>query len=143
MGMYTELKGTIVFKNQEIAEAFSDSWGQVFGVLSLREVEEFKNYSRSGFIPNGVIYSVGNVVKFHTELKNYDSTIEKFLDLLPLIADNWMLESKYEESSHWVLHRKDKNDVSVNGDNSWILYWSTQSNTETYPDFDVFNLENL
>ena len=104
-------------------------------------MKDFKSYSRATWIPNGDIRKLdGKVVQFHTELKNYDSTIEKFLELLPDIADDWTLESKYEECSKWTLHRNGFEDMLVNGDNSRDMEFYCKPASEFYPDFDVFAL---
>ena len=146
MGMYTELQGTVVFNTEEIAKAFvgDDQWHEIYTITELDSIREFNNYSRAVWIPNGDISKLdGKLVQFHTELKNYDSTIEEFLKLLPEIADNWILESKYEECSEWTLHRKGFDDFLVNGDNSRDMDYYCKPASEFYPDFDVFDLNNL
>src|SRR3990167_8656981 len=100
MGMYTELQGTVIFNTEAIAKAFTedDQWDVIELLTRLDSVRVFSTHSRASWIPNGDIRKLdGKLVQFHTELKNYDSTIEEFLKLLPDIADNWILESKYEE----------------------------------------------
>lgn len=146
MGMYTALRGTIVFKTEGIAEAFSspDQWNEVYKLTESDLVKDFINYSRSDWIPNGVIYCVGNVVKFETELKNYDSTIEEFYKILPEIADKWILEEKYEELSYWTLVKKGCKATFVNGDNSIDSDWSCRLVDHVeYPTIDVFYENNL
>lgn len=143
MGMYTELQGTVTFKSEAIAQAFAGEckWEAVSSLIHSHLVEGFVDYSRSNWIPNGDIRKLdGKVVQFHTELKNYDSTIEKFLELLPDIADDWILESKYEECSEWTLHRNGFEDMLVNGDNSRDMEFYCKPASEFYPDFDVFAL---
>ena len=152
MGMYTELRGTIVFKDELTANLFTNTacdsvWNALYlesGEYVLRELDL---YSRSHWIPHsgqGVSYSSGKIVQFHCELKNYDKTIQKFLEILPVIADNWMLEEKYEELFHWTLHRKNKESCFVNGDNTYEMdYPFNKQPYEVYPDFDVFDLSNL
>jgi hypothetical protein len=144
--MYTELQGTVVFKSEAVAMAFTSDckWQLISLMVDLPSVYEFSEYSRSNWIPNGPVKLVyGKVVQFHSELKNYDSTIEKFLELLPDIADDWMLETKYEECSCWTLYRKDYVEILVNGDNSRDMeYYGRRADAE-YPEFDVFDLENL
>lgn len=146
MGMYTELQGTVEFKSREIAEAFVTSWEKVAELVV--EVKPYVGYSRLHWIPfsgDSIKYAEDNIVKFHSELKNYDSTIEKFLELLPLIATKWMLESKYEECTNWTLHRNSRKDLEVNGDNSvdidWV--WPRKLDLITYPSFDVFDESNM
>lgn len=144
--MYTELQGTVIFKSETIAKAFTseDNWEIISFLVYSKRVREFKDYPRSHWIPNGDIRLIeGNVVQFHTELKNYNSTIEKFLELLPDIADAWILESRYEEYSEWTLHMKDSEEILVNGDNSYSEGFYGKEYTVVCPDFDVFNLENL
>jgi len=154
MGMYTELRGVVVFKSQVLAKAFAygkhesvdwNHWKVMYELTQSDEVKDFINYSRSTWIPNGDVRKQdGCVVQFHTELKNYDKTIQKFLELLPVIADNWMLEEKYEELFHWTLHRKNKESCFVNGDNTHEMdYPFNKQPYEVYPDFDVFDLSNL
>lgn len=146
MGMYTELQGTIVFKSEAIALAFTSEhkWKLVSLLVDSQLVKEFEGYSRSWWIPNGDIrLQEANIVQFHTELKNYDGTIEKFLELLPDIADDWILESRYEERSAWTLHHKKLVSCRINGDNSDYNEFYGKRADVTYPDFDVFNLENL
>ena len=146
MGMYTELQGTVVFKSEAVAMAFTSDckWQLISLIVEIPSVQEFKDYSRSYWIPNGHIKLLdGKVVQFHTELKNYDSTIEKFLELLQDIADDWMLETKYEECSCWTLHRKGGEDMLVNGDNSFAMELYGRRADVEYPEFDVFALENL
>jgi hypothetical protein len=144
--MYTELQGTVVFKSEAVAMAFCSDykWQLISLIVGLPSVNEFKDYSRSHWIPNGHIKLLdGKVVQFHTELKNYDSTIEKFLELLPDIADDWMLETKYEEFSCWTLHCKGHLEIPVNGDNSFAMEQHGRRADVEYPEFDVFDLENL
>jgi hypothetical protein len=144
MGMYTELQGTVVFKSEGIAKAFvsDDQWQEMQEHTWSTLVQDFKSYSRASWIPNGDIRKLdGKIVQFHTELKNYDRTIEKFLELLPDIADDWTLESKYEEYSEWTLHRKGFDDMYVNGDNSFECSWRGIGGDVVYPTFDVFALQ--
>ena len=146
MGMYTELQGTIVFKSEAVAMAFCSDykWQLISLIVGLPSVNEFKDYSRANWVPNGPIKLLsGKVVQFKTELKNYDSTIEKFLELLPDIADDWMLETKYEECSNWTLHCKGHLEIPVNGDNSRDMELYGRRADVEYPEFDVFDLENL
>lgn len=152
MGMYTELRGTVVFKTEEIAKAFAcgkvepdwNQWVAVSALVDSQDVKDFIHYSRSTWIPNGdVDYREGCVVQFTTELKNYDITIEKFLDLLPEIADNWILEERMEGRSHWYLQKKGAEVIKVNGDNTEDRQWCSPPPYEVYPDFDVFDLNNL
>lgn len=146
MGMYTEIQGTVEFKSQEIAEAFVTSWEKVAELVA--EVKPYVGYSRLHWIPfsgDSIKYAEGSIVKFHSELKNYDHTIEKFLEILPLIANRWMLESKYEEFSNWTLHINCQEDVEVNGTNAYEAEWEWPKKIDfvKYPDFDVFDEGNL
>lgn len=142
MGMYTTLKGTLVFKTEEIAEAFCESWEDVAKLEP--KVAHFITYSRSGFIPNsgkGVSMLEGKIVQFECELKNYSNTIDVFIDLVPSLCDDWMLISRYEESSYECLYTPKLYQKGVNGDNSWIRWPGDRK--EEYPNFDVFDFTNL
>lgn len=148
MGMYTELQGTIKFKNATIARLFvgDDNWRGLTTLVP--EVGEFEDFARSHCIPygsgDGVTYQGGCVVKFHTELKNYSSTIEKFYEMLPFLADDWILEKKYEELSYWELFTPTISDVRVNGCNSIEAEWYGKPVERVeYPAVDVFDLNNL
>lgn len=152
MGMYTELRGTVLFKSESVAKAFAtchcDSvWEMIHSITNEPMIKDFDLYSRSHWIPhsgNGVKSQEGLVVKFHCELKNYDNTIEKFLDVLPKIADDWLLEKRYEEYYHWTLFRKGEESSYVNGDNTHQMdYPFNKDSYESYPDFDVFDLSNI
>lgn len=147
MGMYTELQGTVKFKNEEIAGLFTEAnWESI--ALIQKQVEQFNGYSRCNWIPGEINSLEGSIVKFHSELKDYDNTIERFLNILPFIAEKWCLESRYEECSNWTLHRNDQEDIPVNGDNYYEREWSWGYGSKkleeiVYPDFDVFDKGNL
>lgn len=144
MGMYTEIQGTIKFDSAELAQAFVTSWNAVRSLVP--QAESFVNYSRSHWIPNsgdGVKGVVGTVVQFHSELKDYDHTIDKFLELVPFLSDSWCLETRYEECSSWTLHRNGEENIYVNGDKYHEREWNRSVDEEEYPDFDVFDLGNL
>lgn len=144
MGMYTELQGTVVFKTPALATAFCTSGWGLIGQL-VEEVKYFETFSRSHWIPNTTHVCDGCVVQFHSELKNYDHTIEEFLKILPLLATNWLLESKYEECSCWTLHTPTEDGKLVNGDNGRDLDWAfgNKVEPEEYPNIDVFDEDNL
>lgn len=147
MGMYTELQGTIVFKTEEIAEAFCSEhhqWEEIYKLTKNALVKNFINYSRSTWIPNGDAISDGCVVKFRTELKDYDDTIEEFCKLLPEIANNWILQERYEEHSWWELIKKGNSRSRINGDNYYEQECSyPRLKKITYPRYDVFDENNL
>jgi hypothetical protein len=152
MGMYTELRGQIKFKTDEIAELFSegdDHWKQIGEILGEKVVTDFQDFSRSHWIPNGgTECKEGGIVSFSTELKNYDGTIGKFLtDILPLVADDWVLEERYEERSQWTLHRKDCEPMLVNGDNTderdASVYSGKAWELTEFPNVDVFDPKAL
>ena len=152
MGMYTELRGTVLFKSELVASLFSSSqcdsvWSSLYLATGEQVLHEFDLYSRSHWIAHsgdGVKFYEGKVVQFHCELKNYENTIQKFLEILPVIAENWILEEKYEERYHWTLHQKDKEPRFVNGDNAHQMdYPFNKEAYEEYPDFDVFDLSNI
>ncbi len=147
MGMYTEIQGTIEFKNECLAQGFSggNQWVTIGEMLP--EIAKFYTSSRSDWIPHSGkgVYSIkGKIVKFHSELKNYDQTIEEFLKILPMLANKWCLETLYEEYSNWTLHRNNEEDVSVNGDNSFERECrGYHLPRHEFPNFDVFDLSNL
>lgn len=146
MGMYTEIQGSVEFKSDEIAQAFIDSWEKVSELVE--GVKPYVGYSRMNWIPfsgKGVVSIEESVVKFHSELKDYDSTIGKFLEMLPLIANKWCLESKYEEYNNWDLHTNYQEDMQVNGDNRHEVdwFWPKDVCLVDYPSFDVFDRNNL
>ena len=113
MGMYTGLRGTIVFKDslkQQIKGYLQnrvcyDTWAEALPSFT----HPFLQDSRQTFIPYGSICYLdwdddlhdyneeSNTLHFSCSLKNYNNTIGKFIDFLPQIADKWNLESLYEE----------------------------------------------
>lgn len=145
MGMYTEIQGTIEFHREVLAKYFVEESNWFLMGQAIDEVKPFVTFSRSHWIPHsgdGVKSIEGKTVKFHSELKNYDHTIQEFLELLPFVAKKWCLETRYEECSNWILHRNDEEDIEVNGDN---YFDRERSNVpeQIYPDFDVFDESNL
>lgn len=145
MGMYTEIQGTIEFTTEAIAQCFAgeNQWSMLGHTLD--KVKPFITFSRSHWIPHsgdGVKSIEGKIVKFHSELKNYDHTIQEFLKLLPHMAKKWCIETRYEECSNWTLHRNDEEDVDVNGDNCFDREWRNVPE-QVYPDFDVFDEEKF
>lgn len=145
MGMYTEIQGTIEFTTEALAKCFvgENHWSMMSHTID--KVKPFVTFSRSHWIPHsgdGVKSIEGKTVKFHSELKDYDHTIQEFLKLLPHMAKKWCLETRYEECSNWTLHRNDEEDIDVNGDNYFEREWSNVPE-QVYPDFDVFDEGNL
>ncbi len=124
MGMYTGLRGWVMF-TQEITEKvkpfFEDinkEWNEL-GITETKEFIIFSSDSRSSFIPYGAIcYMPDDWVKSNTydeenfifhfscSLKNYDDTIEKFIDWLNLqgVAMDFCLEERYEENDSSTFH---------------------------------------
>ena len=148
MGMDTEIQGTIEFTTESLAKCFvgENHWSMMSHTLD--KVKPFVTFSRSHWIPHsgiGVKSIEGKTVKFHSELKNYDQTIQEFLKLLPHMAKKWCLETRYEEYSNWTLHRNDERDIEVNGDNSFEKDWNIFGKVveQEYPAFDVFDESNL
>lgn len=120
MGMYTGLRGKVVFKDKEFAEDLKrelesydrlNHWqGLSEKYPELEELEKFSTMGRATFIPCGSMcyldwedtYSrvQGKVFEFNCSLKNYEGEIETFVEkVLPEIAEDWNLEMQYEE---WV-----------------------------------------
>ena len=129
MGMYTGLRGTIIF-NQEIATLIEewndvvtgeDIWEYVYNRTELPSVfGVFAKDTRSSFIPCGALCYMpdeweelggwcldGSTMTFACSLKNYNGTIQKFLNALPCIATAWDLEELYEESEIPTAHKKE------------------------------------
>lgn len=108
MGMYTGLRGKILLNDLGKRVAASDfNWESFTDIAQLRE---FAKDGRSAFIPYGAhcympsqwgeaFNCVHNgVLSFSCSLKNYEGTIEKFIEtVVPVIGDAWVLESLYEE----------------------------------------------
>jgi hypothetical protein len=121
MGMYTGLRGDVEFK-QSVAEVIKeyfdsdviwkeyDLWEWVVKQTYLY-LNDFEKDPRSDYIPKGVVcympddwgdgdyFWTGNILNFTCSLKNYSSTIQNFIDILPTIAVSWDLEMLYEEYS--------------------------------------------
>lgn len=107
MGMYTGLRGEVILNDlgvQLAQEGFEWSKSQN-GIIA-----GFGLDHRAGFIPFGShCYMpdswgeqrsevVGQLWAFSCSLKNYESTIQRFIaEVLPLIAADWQLEILYEE----------------------------------------------
>lgn len=132
MGMYSGLRGKVKLK-PEVAElmkewnsdentsAFSETydnnlWKYIAVQLGNDAVLVFSDDSRSDFIPYGrVCYMpddwyndnmlTGNLWEFCCSLKNYNGTIEEFIDILPHIALYWDLEKRYEEWHDSVFYK--------------------------------------
>lgn len=123
MGMYTGLWGTVKLKPEcadEIVKLTagedSKSWAELELPEKVRNDRRFQHFvadDRCGSIPRGNVdlnpgntelpkdkFSTveGNVWTFACGFKNYDQVLDKFLAMLPLIADDWNLESIYCES---------------------------------------------
>lgn len=117
MGMYTGLRGTIVLNDLGVRVAVSDFNWESF--TNVKQLVDFSEDNRAYFIPNGVhcympeewgdsfVNVHGSVMHFSCSLKNYTGTIEKFIqNVLPVIADEWVLESLYEEDEVATTHKR-------------------------------------
>ena len=131
MGMYTGLRGKVKLKpeveelmcywlyaDDTFCEEYNyDMWLFIGNKLDNTKVLNFADDSRANFIPRGSIcympndwrhensISLGNTWNFCCSLKNYNGTIQKFIDLLPEIAVSWDLEELYEEWDESVFHK--------------------------------------
>lgn len=108
MGMYTGLRGKVVLNDlgvqlSQTGFEWSSSLNDLVAKFGLSD-------DRSCFIPYGALCYmpdewgeqlsavIGSTWSFSCSLKNYDSTIKRFIDeVLPLIAVSWQLETLYEE----------------------------------------------
>lgn len=120
MGMYTGLRGKVVFKDEEFARNYKwflesndcfEEWHEVSKIFpELVELKKFSKLSRASSIPRGAIcyldwddaywHVEGTVFEFNCSLKNYEGEIETFVGkVLPEIAEDWNLEMQYEE---WI-----------------------------------------
>lgn len=110
MGMYTGLRGRVKLKSQEISNVLLDcefNWKDISDVLKSNVIREYSEVSRCNMIPWGSICYIpwdkentvdNDIWTFSCSMKNYESTIEKFImNVLPEIAIAWDLESLYEE----------------------------------------------
>lgn len=131
MGMYTGLRGKVKLKT-EVEELmcywlYADDtfcerynygmWSFIGNELDNTKVVNFADDSRSSFIPNGQVcympddwqnennIELGDTWNFSCSLKNYNGTIQKFIDLLPEIALSWRLEELYEEDNIPTIHK--------------------------------------
>lgn len=108
MGMYTGLRGKVILNNLGVQLSQTEfKWASSSnGVI----VKFGLSDDRSCFIPYGALcympdewgeqFSVviESAWSFSCSLKNYDSTIERFIaEVLPLIAVSWRIETLYEE----------------------------------------------
>lgn len=131
MGMYTGLRGKVKLKpeveelmcywlyaDDTFSEEYNyDTWLFIGSKLDNTKVLNFADDSRANFIPRGSIcympndwwhensISLGDTWNFCCSLKNYNGTIQKFIDLLPEIAVSWDLEELYEEWNESVFHK--------------------------------------
>lgn len=121
MGMYTGLRGNVVIKEQfrialQTALFEERSWKNM-GDIS-EAFTKFASQHRAQFIPFGTVcympndWEEGHVydkatgsLTFCCSLKNYQGEIEDFIACLPDIADEWNLESLYEEFDTPTSHR--------------------------------------
>ena len=127
MGMYTGLRGSVTFK-ESIAdvmkeyydfadEDYYDSVWEYIKVQTGLDLKGFESDYRCGYIPTGEVCYMpdewgdndwqfaGSTLYFTCSLKNYTGTIEKFIDILPIIAVSWDLEKLYEEDSESTFYK--------------------------------------
>lgn len=133
MGMYTGLRGKIELKPQvaalmtewyddeivtdEVAKHFDwNVWEYVASHLEDVAIKHWADMPRSSFIPNGMVCYMpddwdecrdisGNTLTVCCSLKNYNGEIAMFIEqVLPVIADAWELEERYEEDSESTFH---------------------------------------
>ncbi len=121
MGQYTGLRGSVTFK-ESVADVMKEHmnseelwqncglWTYVAEKTGL-DLKDYQQDARCEFIPKGMVcympedwhdndyYWIGSTLFFTCSLKNYTGTIEQFVDILPIIAVSWDLESLYEEDS--------------------------------------------
>lgn len=119
MGMYTGLRGKIQLKKEFVDKIKlllnrEVEWEEILP----EECSSFYNDSRASFIPFGVICYLdwdevyaditdSGEFTFACSLKNYDNTIQKFLEnVIPVIAENYYLEEQYEEDWKPTVHKK-------------------------------------
>jgi len=118
MGMYTNFWGKIQLKPEYVEvfhkELFEDNYeGDEYWDMWKRILPDGHPYagsSRDTFIPRGywhgsgddqVLELVGDTLGFQCSLKDYDDTIELFIEtVLPEIALTYYLYSQYEEDEH-------------------------------------------
>lgn len=131
MGDYTGLRGKVKLKaeveelmiywlcaDDTFCEKYNyGMWSFIGNELDNIKVINFADDGRSSQIPRGSIcympddwqhennIELGNTWNFCCSLKNYNGTIQKFIDLLPEIAVSWDLEERYEYWSESVFHR--------------------------------------
>ena len=131
MGMYSGLRGKVKLKpeveelmiywlytDEDTREKYNyGMWSFIGNELDNTKVVNFADDGRSSFIPNGhVCYmpedwqninniELGDTWNFCCSLKNYNGTIQKFIDLLPEIAVSWDLEERYEEWYESEFHK--------------------------------------
>lgn len=127
MGMYTGLRGSVTFKesiagvmkehmNIEALWQNCDLWAYVVDQTGL-DLKDYQQDARCDFIPKGMVCYMpdewgdndwqftGSTLYFTCSLKNYTGTIEKFIDILPIIAVSWDLEKLYEEGSESTFYK--------------------------------------
>lgn len=126
MGMYTGLRGQIKLKDNDLTKVILEKdfeWNEIRLAYFDETVSAWANVGRCRFIPFGDVcympYSwgdwfkkvEGNTLTFCCSLKDYDNEIETFVkNVLPHIAEDWVLESLYEESVYSTLHKKGQED---------------------------------
>lgn len=126
MGMYTGLRGKIKLKDNGLSQRIIEKdfdWQAVRDSYYCETISAWANVGRNRFIPFGAVCYMpdswgdwfqtvdGLTLTFCCSLKNYENEIQTFIDkVLPDIADDWALESLYEESVYSTLHKKDQVD---------------------------------
>ena len=122
MGMYTGLRGKITLKDNGLSKVIIEKdfdWGTIRNSYFNETVSTWANVGRCNFIPFGAVCYMpdswgdwfqtvdGLTLTFCCSLKNYECEIQTFIDkVLPEIAEDWSLESLYEESAYSTLYKK-------------------------------------
>ena len=109
MGDYTGLRGKIKIKKEmhdkinNLVHAQATDWGDILpseNVFLADWRNMFIPYGAICYMPddwNGSVEYNNGILYFSCSLKNYNNTIEKFIEhVLPLIGDEWDLESLFE-----------------------------------------------
>lgn len=122
MGMYTGLRGRIELKDNELTKVILEKdfeWNEIRIAYFDNIMSAWANVGRCRFIPFGAVCYMpdswgdwfkkveGNTLTFCCSLKDYENEIGTFVTkVLPHIAEDWVLESFYEEDVWSTLHLK-------------------------------------
>lgn len=128
MGMYTGLRGKVTltedvvtfmreYYESDVLWKIYDSVWEYVKVQTGLDLKGFESDYRCGYIPSGAVCYMpeewgdndwmfaGNTLYFTCSLKNYTGTIQKFIDILPIIAIDWDLEKLYEEDTESTFYK--------------------------------------